>query len=368
VLQFYAMMFRVLILCIVLVMAACDRAPVPPVSATQPVSEAITALEFRQIAALNVGRPTHIAMDAAGNIYWVQEDDESEDVLFVMSRDGISRSTLLTDVRILAAVDARGGQGSIQSIAIDLQGRVLFYFAGGKGARIIAFVGRFDLQSGNIDVLLDADALAKSSGMGISLELARAHLMLTPEHLLILLRHADQGTLLQCDPDSPATSVHKVEVRDDASAFDLKDPGLLLSKQLDGTLTMVDLHLAKVWQVHLGKPWTELMTLGGVPREISEPYVDDQLLMIFVAGGDPIQPVGSTEYFPRPVHNQFPAMLLKEGSMLRAINADNWMCSVGIAPEKLRISTLLKDPTEQSWIAYDIPSGTILRIRPTNRQ
>lgn len=344
----------------ILLCVGCD-AP-SNVQSTLPVKHVLTTVELRPLIVLNIGKPTHLDIDPAGVLFWVQEDPDSEDVVFQMGNDGIPRSTGLNDREILSRMQATGGQGTIQSIRCVGDNKLLFYFVGGKDARLVACVGSFDVRTGEMDVMLDTDRLMAVTGMGYSIELARGSLGSTRDACYLFLRHTDAASLLRWDKFRPSLGWQKFDLSDDTGPVDLRDPKMIVVGQNNGSLTVTDLKRAKIWEVQPGEPWTEVLNLAGMPREISEPVVDGNNVVLFIAGGDPIEPVDVQEKSIPPVESTYPAIVLREGRIVRTITPDHWVYASGVTPERMHLSTLLKDVKPDTWIAYDIPSGTILRI------
>src|SRR5689334_18929207 len=95
--------------------ASCDRQP-PRVVSTAPSAPRL-ALELKPLTPLLPNRPTHVVLDSLGNIYWAQETDRGDDILFIMGEGEIPRATQLSVANVAAAMGASGATGNLQSIA-----------------------------------------------------------------------------------------------------------------------------------------------------------------------------------------------------------------------------------------------------------
>ena len=84
-------------------------------------------------------RLTHLTVDPAGNVYFVQESDDGDDVAFIAGPSDVPRATKLSSVDILSAAGAAAGdKGNIQSISAGPGGEIYFYFLGGGKRNTIA--------------------------------------------------------------------------------------------------------------------------------------------------------------------------------------------------------------------------------------
>lgn len=197
----------------------------------------IPQLQVDALAQLLPNRLTHVAVDSAGNLYWVQETDDGRDVVYVMGIGGdeVPRATALTSDAILdvmppvrlpekppapkAKASTRRSKstetitrgGSIQSIAGGVDGELYFYFAGGVGPVTRCCLGRFDPRprsgaGSQLRILADSSQLASASGMGLSISLARGKVMASDQLVRLLLRHSDGWALFGFDSRRIPTS------------------------------------------------------------------------------------------------------------------------------------------------------------------
>src|SRR4051812_30806951 len=172
-------------------------------------------VRMEPIAQLVANRTTHLAVDAVGNLYWTQESDDGQDLLFVTGPSGnLAQPTTLSSASILAALKpttpvpksapsksfpsrapAKPG-GNIQSLIAGPDGALYFYFNGGAGAAVGAqAIGRYEPRSGEIQIVADTQQLATISGMGRSLDLARGELLPCGAVVRLFLRHTDNWAI-----------------------------------------------------------------------------------------------------------------------------------------------------------------------------
>src|SRR5687767_1547330 len=184
--------------------AGCDRGD--PVAGMPLESAGRRIVQFRTLTQLLPNRKTHLAVDRLGQIFWVQESENQQDVLFVIGDGGIPRATRLTSANILDALAAAGdgagdgpAGGTIRDIATG-EGGVFFFFYGYKGNTPKACLGLYQPQAGRIRVLASTAALGKASGMGRSLELARASLASSDQTIYLWLRHSDASIFFAFEP------------------------------------------------------------------------------------------------------------------------------------------------------------------------
>src|SRR4051812_39998626 len=181
---------------------SCERRSAAPLPATSP-AQIVFELELKPLTPLLPNRPTHVAVDPLGNIYWVQETDRADDTMFVIGEGDIPRATQLSGGTIAAAMNASGGRGNIQGIASGPGGEIYFYFTGGLGRRTIACVGQFTPKTSQLRILADTEALAAATGMGESLTLARGSVLGDGRNVWVWLRSelaADAWAVFHFDP------------------------------------------------------------------------------------------------------------------------------------------------------------------------
>src|SRR3954470_7618114 len=118
--------FLAILMILALLVFGCDRTSSAPQSEAPRVK--LYSLELWPVTPLLPTRPTHVAIDAIGNLHWVQETEDGDDVVFVMGEGAIPRATQLTSANILKALKLdQGGSAHIQSIAAGADGAIYFY-------------------------------------------------------------------------------------------------------------------------------------------------------------------------------------------------------------------------------------------------
>ena len=264
-----------LLLCIVFgaVIPGCGRkqqsaavqvqSPDPGQAETEPQT-----MELRPLSQVIAGRPTHLAVDSLGNIYWVQESPDGQDILFCDGEDLIPRPTGLTTASILAGFDpaqspssvpgpstgpADVGTGNIQSIAIDPDNNLLFFFNGGTGRSTCVGLGRFRLFDRSVHILAGAAVLATAARMGESVALARGQIIAptsTPRNQpmrdWLWMHHSDAAFFLRFDPRAveTQTAIDLTPAFETLTGEDqppsLTDDSLRFSPGLEDSLLMID--------------------------------------------------------------------------------------------------------------------------------
>src|SRR4029079_656295 len=96
---------------------------------TAPVRPALQ-VDLKPLTPLLPNRPTHVVLDSLGNVYWSQETDRGDDILFVMGDGDIPRATQLSVATVAAALGASGATGNLQGLGAGGGGDVYFYFSG----------------------------------------------------------------------------------------------------------------------------------------------------------------------------------------------------------------------------------------------
>ncbi len=373
-------------------LAGCDRAPSPPPPSDSNSPESVDlypqSLELHAIARLVPDRLTHLAADALGNLYWVQETDGGHDVMFVLGSDGVAHATLLSSDAILAAAGKkRGGEnntgGNIQSIAIGNDAAVLFYFNGGAGRDTLTCVGRYDPRQQSISIVLDAPLLADRTAMGESLALARGKLLMpayskpnSAPHLWLWIRHSDDSRLFLVDlrPASGGQpdiihlfdSVHGQEM---TSKF--TNPKVDLSAGLEQHLVITDVTNAVLWNAEESGNAEVLTSLIGLTTNLSEPQMrPDGSVLIFAATGD--ANIGThADANDLMIDSQnlalnrltFPVMAVAYDKHITAIvDAPNMHFPAGVDPSKVHIPQLLPTRDRHTWLGYDSGSGQLFKM------
>jgi hypothetical protein len=364
-------------LLITLGLISCDRRP-----ATAPVTTApnppTLELELKPITPLLPERPTHVAVDTLGNIYWVQEGDRADDTMFVIGQGDIPRVTQLSAGAISAALNAPGGKGNIHDIAAGPGGDIYFYFNGvGDGRRTLACVGIYTPKSAQVRILADTDALAEATGMGRSLPLARGSIVADPRNVWIWIRHSDAWAMFRIDPRSVATS-GAMRLPRAFDAVTLSGQPIALTREEyqiapapNGSLFLVDPLAGRLLKIAPSGQATVARSLVGLPVDLSTPTVDSTGRLLIFAANDKLipRPAGATPTTdpspPEKFDATFPALLIFDtpagGNGVMHIGRDNMQAYPGFPVFGMRLRELVPQADAQGWVTYDAGSGELLR-------
>ena len=138
-------------------MIGCDRggnSPAPAATQAQTPAKQLPLgplqCEITAVAPLLPKRATHLAVDPASNIYYLQETDDGGDTLFIIGSGDVSNALPLSARSILIAMGEKG-TGNIQSIAAGADRNIYFFFTGGTNRKTVACFGRFETRTGDHD-------------------------------------------------------------------------------------------------------------------------------------------------------------------------------------------------------------------------
>lgn len=353
---------------------ACERAPhaTPQSVPAGPMQERVDAAV---VTMLPPGRPTHIARAGNGTLWWVQESDAGQDVVFALADDAVPRATALTSGRVLAALNlgaaAPKASGTFHSIAAANDGRIWFYFAGGAGRRTVTCVGTFDPSDDTIHIVLNDAQLQKATAMGASLVLARGTLVAAPggDMLWLWIRHSDGSALFGVDAKTGDVAAPIEVVNTTAGApLRMTGPGKAVGAASDGGLLLRDTRDVELWQIDPSGRATLLHALSGLPTALSAPAGGAGGRTFMVAGDAPLIPARSDEEALEPVLPvRYPALLIVEDGTLRGIGGQDFALPAGVTPQEMRVHELLAEP-ENALVGYDEHSGALLRFRISSRQ
>lgn len=364
------MMRRFALVLIGLLLVACDDTPVY----VAPPSSRPAALELvlKPITPLLPNRPTHVAVDPLGNVYWSQETDRRDDTLFVIGEGEIPRATQLSVGTIAASLGAAGGRGNIQGLAAGPVGEIYFYFSGALGRQTLVCLGQFSPKTSRIRILADTDALATATGMGRSLTLARGSVLADSRNVWLWVRHTDDGSVFRFDPrsvptDRPLKLVKPFEkVRLDQQPIDLTRDDQDLAAVGEGTLFLTDLERGVLLRIDSTGAARRERSLVGLSRELSTPLLDRSgRLILFAARGETIPPKSADDAVSTLPEVLYPALLIFEKDQLTQINRDNVRAYPGFPIFAMKLRKVVAHPSsiEEGWIGYDSGSGELLRVQ-----
>ena len=355
-------------------------------------------VEFRPLARLVANRATHLAADSLGNVYWTQETPSGQDTLFVAGQDDIPQPIQLTTSAIIAALGPPNSpesgvslsatapniaSGNIQSIALDSDDNILFFFNGGIGRSTCICLGTFNPRDQSIHILAGTPLLAAQDQMGTSIGLAQGQIILpttpranAPMRYWLWLHHSDAAVFLRFDPRAvePGQPVELSPAFDhlsgDGAPANLTDDRLAFSAGEAESLWMIDWRTAWLWRVDENGVATKWMTLLGLPRELSALTARDHGIAIaFAPAGEPA--AGSEDdqeslKYAHFLNVHYPALIAIAQDSVSPIAAKEDMHGppeVNIA--KLRLQQFLPTSKSREWIGYDAASGMLMRIRLT---
>lgn len=364
-------------LLLVLVLGGCDRAPS---STAVPTSQAASRAplppmqcDLSIVSPLLPRRATHVAVDPASNVYFVQETDDGGDGMFVIGMSDISKATVLSSVNVLAQMNAKGS-GNIQSIAAGADGNVYFYFAGGSKRQTLACLGRFEPRSGQIRILAREPEIASTSGMGLSLTLARGTLVAAGNAVWFWLRHTDSSLLLNLRVrDLPAEGEIKLPrptpIRSADGTLNLTRDGLRLSSGQGDDMLLIDTWSGALWKIDLTGAADVMQTLVGLPKQLSAAGAHRAGdVMFFAAPSDSIQPRVEARVIPVDLVTRYPALLILHNGALSAIPQDDIHADATFPLFAMQLEQTVYEPGRDTWIGYDSASGNVVRMKLSQKR
>ncbi|MDB5322107.1 MAG: hypothetical protein JWN40_3738, partial [Phycisphaerales bacterium] len=178
---------------VLIAILGCDRES--PAPAPTPKRTPTLGVEIQRVTPLPPDRRTHIAPSGNGQAFWVQEAESGRETVFAISEGGLPVATKFANSTVLETLGNPEARGSIQSLAVGADGKLYFYFSGGKKRQLIAAFGCYSPETGKTQILADTAALARDSRLGDSLALARGSIVRVGEVLWLWLRHDDAYAL-----------------------------------------------------------------------------------------------------------------------------------------------------------------------------
>ncbi len=369
------MKFRVrwAVIPLLIALGSCDRSD--PVKGMPLESAGRRIVQLRVLTQLLPNRPTHFAVDRLGQTFWVQESENSQDVLFMIGVGGIPRATRLTTSNIHAAFDEESGRGSsgkstgnIRALAPAERG-VFFYFYGIKGNTPRACIGQYLPQSARIRILADTAKLEEITGMGRSLQLARPTLLVSGQTAWLWLRHSDSSAFVTFDARmlSPFGQIDlkipfKQVISDNRPVELLRGEGEL-SPGPAGSLLLLDFASALLWQIDPKGSATAMLSLTGLPRQLSPPIVGpDKRLLSFAADSQRIGSeleILSRQDLPKI---EYPALLEITDREIDYISRDNIRAHSGFPVYSVRLTRLVPEGLG-TYVSFDANSGALMRVK-----
>jgi hypothetical protein len=364
-------------------------APAPPRPQQAAQTDPQTA-EFFPLAQLSPDRPTHLATDSLGDVYWIQESPSGQDTLFVAGQNDIPQPTALTTSAILAACALRASTapaispgingGNIQSIAIDSDDHVLFFFSGGMGRSTCVCLGQFNPRDQSIHILDGTESLAGQSGMGGSIALAQGQILTSvatraarPSRRWLWLHHSDAALLMRFDPamegNNPiefSRSFSKFSA--DGAEQDLKDDQLAFSADDGNSLLMMNWRTACLCRLDEYMVATKWVSVLGLPRNLSALTArPGNIAIAFAPVGEPAAGTDGDGQSVKDAHLlkvQYPALIAFTDNGCVSIAArDDLHGPPELDIGKMRLQQFLPTSNPHEWIGYDAESGMVVRVR-----
>ena len=215
-------------------------------------------------------RVTHLTIDPASNVYFLQESDDGGDTLYILGDGDVANPLPLTARSLLVAMDEKG-TGNIQSIAAGADRNIYFYFSGGTNRKTVACLGRFETRTGLIRILAREKELESKSDFGASLALARGSLAPAGRTMWLWLHHTDATAMFNLRTSEiptdgeislpPPTILRSIDGTLNTTRGDLK-----LSSGAGDSILLLDTWTAALWTIDLNGKTDVVQSLVGLPR------------------------------------------------------------------------------------------------------
>jgi hypothetical protein len=345
-----------------LVLVGCDRDPVAaPTSKPAPV----LGVEISSVTPLPPSHITHLAPSRSGAIFWVQESDSERQAVFAMSDGGAPVLTPLSNTAVAQALQQPGAVGTLQSLAADNGGKLYFYFSGGKGKRLLAALGSFSPETRQITIIAQTPALQSLADMGDSLALARGTVLVAGNTLWLWLRQEDDSALLSLNLQQPGAQLQRgpAHVRAGAQEIRMTSATEDLAAGPDQALLYLDRAAGRIWRIGPVGDATQAADVSDLPPGLTAPSVDAQGRLVLFAPQPP-EP-DDFSLLPTTRKSNYPAIVLIDGSQRTILGRSVLTAPARFSTRALALSQLLRD--RGSWVAYDTPSGEMLRLRVVQR-
>lgn len=350
---------------VLLMVAGCKR---PPSLETSTVLLTAQAIQLSPLVQLPAGKTVHLVVTSRDAVIYSVETDNGQDVAFALPPSGIPRGTALTSANILAALgETVGGSGTIQSLVLEPNDVIWFYFLGGKGRRLHACVGQFAVASEAIQIVADTDVLQAASGMSDALGLARGTLLAGSRSPRLLLRHTDGWSLLDTRPGEAAPLVELLDsATQEGQPFAVNQERYEPAAGNGGNILLMDRTAGMLWSMNPKGEVTLLFSLIGLPQELSLPRPRNKSLVLFAADSALIEGDALEAVHRAQPTTSFPALLSLENNALSAIGREDLHSTGGVSGLSLRIHELV--PTvDNDFVAYDASSGQIIKLAYVNK-
>jgi len=348
----------------------CDRqeggSTAPPAPGKPPVTLGVA---IERVTPLPPDRMTHVAPTGSGLLFWVQEaDGGGRETVFSMSDGGLPTATKFSNVDILEATGQAGGTGSIQSLEVGPDGRLYYYFAGGKGRQMSAAFGYFAPETGRPVVLADAATLARESRLGDSLALARGTIVRSGNVIWLWLRHPDGYALLSVEFRRAEKAPRRTFERVGGAAGEVRLTSMRedLAPGRGNALIYFDRATGRVWALSALGEASALTDLGDLPKETTAPSPDERgRLIVFAPEGNAIRDTPETPIVPTTQQTDYPALVILDGARRTTLGKRTMTAPATLNVRALSPQRLYRD--RSGWLMYDAPTGELLRLKVVER-
>ena len=355
-----------------------------------PPPQRSLGVQITSITPLPPGRRTHVAPDGQGRLFWVQEGERGggNEVVFVMSDGMLPQATKLTTASILealgqagagGAINAKAAWGSFHSLTVGPDGRLYFYFSGGRGKVALAALGALDPKTTELQILADATKLERVAGIG-GLPVARGTLLRSGDVLWLWLRHTDGYALLTLDTaKSAAGELRKpfervipalsqppnlTVIREDLTAA-ASGSALLFWERYDSGEVSDDAPKrgGRIWKIERTGAASVLKVLAELPSQTLPPAIDDAGQLVFLAPSA-ANPAPALSPTATPA-TQYPVLVVVGDDKTQVLDKDRFE-----APARVKLNDFLPQRLwrdRSAFVTYDTITGELLRLKVVER-
>jgi hypothetical protein len=358
-------------LLILVLVTACDQRGAVATNDSEPPPPKY-AVELSTVTPLLPRRATHLTVDPSGNLYFVQESENGDDVTFIAGPSDVPRAMALSSASIVAATHAAAGdKGNIRAIAAGPGGEIYFYFLGGGKRDTVACFGRFLARTGALQILADTDQLERATGLGRSIELAEVGVVGSGNSIWLFLRHSDAAAMYRLDvarlPPEGAMSLGQpmTDLPTAEDAVPLTRPDLDLACGPQGSALLSDIWSGAIWKVPPQGNASVLCSIVGLSQSLSLPAVNrDGMIALVAEQGEPIAPHVKERIDPVKIELRYPTLLLIDSAgKITAVPREDLHAPAGFPLYAMQLQQLVYEPTRDSFVGFDAASGQVMRLK-----
>jgi hypothetical protein len=340
----------------------CDRDPAP---APIPKRTPVLGVEVRALTPLPPNRLTHFAPTRSGAVFWVQESEAGRETMFVMSDGGVPVKTPFSAAAVAQALGASGASGSIQSLAAGSDGKIYFYYTGGKGKQLLAAVGSFTPESAKTRIIADTAQLMAQTEMGNSLALARGTVLIAGNTLWVWLRHEDGYALLSIDVQQPGGNLKRpfTQARTKGGPIRMTSETEDLAIGAANGLVYLDRPGKNIWKIDPLGEASGAVDVSDLPPGMAAPSFDEKARMVIFAPEETSPDDFSLLPVTRP--SKYPGLVILNGGEKTVLGRAVFSAPAKFNVRGMSVNQLLRD--RGGWLAYDTPSGELLRLTVVER-